>query len=115
METKTFDMESHAFSIRFLSSRDSALGCIFSANSSSNLAGKEKDSEPCRAKSHEALSSGRASVQTHGPAFNEEQETEVAQAYIQGQETEVAQVRYILFSFVCTDSKTWGPLVCCMT
>lgn len=33
LETHTFEMQSHAMSIRFFSSRDSALGCTFSRNS----------------------------------------------------------------------------------
>ena len=32
LETRTFEMQSHALSIRFFSSRDSALGCIFNDN-----------------------------------------------------------------------------------
>ena len=41
METKTFEMQSHACSIHFLHSRHTALGSMFSSNSSSNLASKE--------------------------------------------------------------------------
>lgn len=45
LETRTFEMQSHAFSIRFLNSRDTALGCIFSCSSSTNLAAQSAEAE----------------------------------------------------------------------
>ena len=79
MEARAFEMESHAFSIRFMSSRDSALGCMFSASSSSDLASKEAEAKPCSANSVEDISLEAASVQTHQPAQSQEQEIVMAQ------------------------------------
>lgn len=84
METRAFEMESHAFSVRFLSSRDSALGCMFSASSSSDLAGKETEAKLGPTKPSDNLASG--AVQTHAPLHSQEQENVTAQ------ETEIAQV-----------------------
>ena len=77
METRTFEMQSHAFSIRFLSSRDSALGCIFSSNSSSDLASKNvPDTTP---KQPVAPISGGATFQQQEKVLSQNAEVDRAQ------------------------------------
>lgn len=77
METKTFDMQSHALSIRFLSSRNSALGSIFSSSSCSNLASKDIVETAPQAAAD--MLSGEGSYQPRESEFNQEAETEKPQ------------------------------------
>lgn len=70
LETRTFEMQSHALSIRFFSSRDSALGCIFTDNGAAKTT-----AEPLQALEPAKTDLCSAAEKTSGGRVNEEAAT----------------------------------------